>query len=83
VLTPDGRFAYVLNKQSANVSAYRIDSRTGALTRVAGSPFAAPKIVRACNEQAYFYVSPGGMPLLMQFTIRHGVVVGILEERGG
>jgi DNA-binding beta-propeller fold protein YncE len=42
-----------------------------------------PKVISACNEQAYFYVTPGGMPLLLQFTIRDGVVVGIFEERGG
>lgn len=43
-----------------------------------------PKIVNACNEQAYFYVTPGGgMPLLLQFTIRNGIVIGISEERGG
>lgn len=34
-------FAYVSNKFSNNVSAYRIDANTGALTAVAGSPFAA------------------------------------------
>jgi 6-phosphogluconolactonase (cycloisomerase 2 family) len=43
-----------------------------------------PKIVDACNEQAYFYITPGeGMPLLLQFTIRNGIVTGIAEERGG
>jgi hypothetical protein len=35
------RFAYVPNIFSNNVSAYTIDATTGALTAVAGSPFAA------------------------------------------
>jgi 6-phosphogluconolactonase (cycloisomerase 2 family) len=43
---PSGRFAYVSNecdscRKRANVSAYTIDSSTGALHAVAGSPFAA------------------------------------------
>ncbi len=43
---PSGRFAYVANedastKLGANVSAYTINSSTGALSAVAGSPFAA------------------------------------------
>ncbi len=36
-----GRFAYVANYDSHTVSAYTIDSITGALTAVAGSPFPA------------------------------------------
>ena len=34
-------FAYVANSVSNNVSAYSIDTATGALTAIAGSPFAA------------------------------------------
>jgi len=37
--TPDGRFAYVINKRSVNVSAYEIES-AGILKSVQGSPFA-------------------------------------------
>ncbi|MBV8372444.1 MAG: beta-propeller fold lactonase family protein [Candidatus Eremiobacteraeota bacterium] len=39
-VTPNGRFAYVVNKDSSSVSAYRIDATTGALTASLGSPFA-------------------------------------------
>src|SRR6266849_4011020 len=35
------KFAYVANESSANVSAYTINSTTGALSPVTGSPFAA------------------------------------------
>ncbi len=35
------KFAYVANRNSANVSAYTINATTGALAPVAGSPFAA------------------------------------------
>ena len=41
VVDPMGRFVYVANADSNNVSAYTINASTGALTPVAGSPFGA------------------------------------------
>jgi len=41
VIDPAGTFAYVANENSDNVSVYAINSTTGALTQVGGSPFAA------------------------------------------
>ncbi len=41
-IDPNGKFAYVDNYASANVSAYTINATSGALTPVAGSPFGAP-----------------------------------------
>jgi hypothetical protein len=38
---PSGKFAYVANDGSNNVSAYTIDSTTGALTQLSNSPFPA------------------------------------------
>src|SRR6266571_4996489 len=38
---PSGKFAYVANDESNNVSAFTINAVTGTLTAVAGSPFAA------------------------------------------
>jgi hypothetical protein len=38
---PSGKFAYVTNVNDNNVSGYTIDPSTGALTAIAGSPFAA------------------------------------------
>ena len=38
---PTGKFAYVANYGSNNVSAYTIDATSGALKKVKGSPFAA------------------------------------------
>jgi 6-phosphogluconolactonase len=35
-----GKFAYIANVNSNNVSGFSIDSATGALTSIAGSPFA-------------------------------------------
>ena len=42
-IDPKGKFAYVVNSSSNNVSAYSINATTGALTPVKGSPFRAGK----------------------------------------
>ena len=42
-----GHFVYVANYTSNNVSVYSIDAASGALTRVAGSPFPAGANPRA------------------------------------
>jgi 6-phosphogluconolactonase (cycloisomerase 2 family) len=36
---PAGKFIYVSNQKSTNVSGYSYDSATGALTAITGSPF--------------------------------------------
>ena len=51
---PTGRFAYVANRQSADVSAYVIDAGTGALSEIAGSPFA--------GGIGYASIRPAGLP---------------------
>ena len=40
---PSGKFAFVVNSGDKSVSAYAINATTGALTAVAGSPFATGK----------------------------------------
>jgi 6-phosphogluconolactonase len=42
-LTADGKFAYVTNG-AASISAFSVNSSTGALTAVAGSPFPVPSV---------------------------------------
>jgi 6-phosphogluconolactonase (cycloisomerase 2 family) len=42
-LTADGKFAYVLNG-AASISAFSVNSSSGALTPVAGSPFGVPTV---------------------------------------
>ena len=61
---PSGKFAYVTNFGSAiasgNVSAYTIDASTGALSEVAGSPFAAgtqPVSVAVAPSGRFAYVA--------------------------
>jgi DNA-binding beta-propeller fold protein YncE len=42
-IDPTGKFAYVTNQYTANISAFSINAATGALTEIAGSPFGAGK----------------------------------------
>ena len=59
-VAPDGKFAYVPNIDTANVSAYAIDATSGALTPVKGSPFAAgsyPCCVAVAPNGKFAYVS--------------------------
>ena len=54
VIDPKGKFAYVPNHGSNDVSAYATDATSGALKPVTGSPFAA-------GSQPYFgAVDPNG-----------------------
>src|SRR5258707_301938 len=41
IVDREGRFAYATNHDSNNISGYVIDSSTGALTEMTGSPLAA------------------------------------------
>jgi 6-phosphogluconolactonase len=56
-----GRYAYVANESSNSISAYAINASTGALTDIAGSPFAAtgtgPVAVTVDPNGTYLYVA--------------------------
>lgn len=41
VISPNGKYVYVSNNTDNTISVYSIDSSTGLLTQIAGSPFAA------------------------------------------
>ncbi|HEV1995287.1 MAG TPA: beta-propeller fold lactonase family protein [Candidatus Acidoferrum sp.] len=59
-LHPSGKFLYVANFNSANISAYNIDPTTGALTAMMGSPFAAvnaPQALAIDSSGNFLYVS--------------------------
>jgi 6-phosphogluconolactonase len=47
VINPQGTLAFVANENSADISVYAINTTTGALTQVAGSPFAAGDVPRS------------------------------------
>ena len=60
---PSGKFVYVTNDGSDNVSAYRINAATGALTAVTGSPFVAglrPRALALDPTGKFAYVANNG-----------------------
>jgi 6-phosphogluconolactonase len=60
---PTPKFAYLANEQGGNVSAYTIDSSTGALRAVRGSPFATgpnPASVTVDPSGRFAYVANAG-----------------------
>ena len=69
---PTGKFVFVTNSGSNNVSAYTLDSTTGALTAVSGSPFAAgtgPVAVSVEPAARYAYVANKTAGSLSVFTL--------------
>jgi 6-phosphogluconolactonase len=69
---PLGKFAYVTNLDSDNVSAYSIDAATGELTAVAGSPFgtgAWPRKSAVDPPGKFLYVACGDAASVSAYTI--------------
>jgi 6-phosphogluconolactonase (cycloisomerase 2 family) len=73
---PTGKFLYVPNQASNDISAYAIDANTGALTGVPGSPFTAapsPTIASVDPLGKFLYVSSRGSasspPALSAYSI--------------
>ena len=59
IVDPTGKFVYVANYVSSNISGYAINSTTGALTDISGSPFSAgsePKSVTVDPTGKFVYV---------------------------
>jgi 6-phosphogluconolactonase len=74
---PSGKFAYVGNSSSFyfsdNVSAFSINARTGALTAIAGSPFAAggmnPHSIKVDPSGKFAYMANAGSNNVSAFSI--------------
>ena len=68
-----GQFAYVANETDATISAFVIDSSTGALGQISGSPFAtggtAPVAVVVDPNGLYLYAVENGSNEVAVFTI--------------
>jgi len=57
---PSGRFVYVADGDSSDVSAYAVNSNAGTLSPLAGSPFAAgagPRSIKADPSGKFVYVA--------------------------
>jgi 6-phosphogluconolactonase len=78
------RFAYVANRGSNNVSAYSVDATTGALTAIAGSPFAAGKLpvaIAVDSTGSYAYIANQTDATISAFLIDRST--GALTEARG
>jgi 6-phosphogluconolactonase (cycloisomerase 2 family) len=74
VVSPIPNFAYTSNENSNNISAYALESGTGVLTPVTGSPFAGPTGPRDSVVELFgkfLYVSNGGTNGVSGFSIDH------------
>jgi Lactonase, 7-bladed beta-propeller len=83
-IDPSGKFAYVANQVSNNVSAYMIDASSGALTPIAGSPFAAgqsPISIAVDLSGKFAYVTNHGANNLSAYSINP--VTGALTPIAG
>jgi len=73
-----GAFLYVGNSGSGSISAFSIDSGTGALTEVAGSPFPigmTPINMKVSPSGSTLYVTGGGFPCIIEaFNLNQGVL---------
>ena len=72
-IDPTGRFVYVANRNSHDVSAYAINPRTGALTAVPGQPFSVggntPNSVTVDRTGRFAYTANQGDNTISVFTI--------------
>lgn len=59
-IDPAGKFLYVTNTNDGTVSAFTIDSTTGNLTAVAGSPFTSGPAIVTPDEPSAAAVDPSG-----------------------
>jgi 6-phosphogluconolactonase len=69
---PSGKFAYVGNYSSNSISAFTINTNTGALTAISGSPFAAgasPQSVTVDSSGKFAYVANFNSNDVSAFTI--------------
>lgn len=81
---PGGKFLYVANKGSGNISAFKISNTTGVLTAVSGSPFAAgtsPAALRVDPSGKFLYVANSGSDSVSAYTIN--TASGALTEISG
>ena len=77
VSTGSGKFGYVTNGGSNNISAYSINATTGAMTPVAGSPFAAG------TGPSAIAISPSGKFLAVGNLNSHNVSVYAIDSGSG
>jgi 6-phosphogluconolactonase len=78
-MDPAGGFLYVANVESNNISVFSIDSGSGALTPVTGSPFSiglSPMNMQLTPSGSFLYVSAASTPLglIAGFSVNAGTL---------
>jgi 6-phosphogluconolactonase len=84
-VTPSGSFVFVANAGQNTVSGFAVNSSTGALTNVPGSPFVAgtaPSGVTVTPNGQYLYVANEGSNNISAFTICASAVPGCTAADG-
>ena len=69
---PSAKFVYLANQGSSNISAFQVDSSSGALAPVPGSPFAAGASMYAVTVHPsgrYLYAGSEGVSLIYAYSI--------------
>lgn len=77
IMDPSGNYLYVMNSASENISVFSVDSKTGTLTQIEGSPFAiglSPLNMQLTPSGKYLFVSASSIPngLIEGFTVTSG-----------
>jgi len=80
--SPDGKYLYVVNQNATGgtVSGYSIDSTTGALTALTGSPFATgsnPYWIAFTPDGKFAYVSNAGDNTISAYSVAAGVLTAL------
>lgn len=96
LMDPSGNYLYVMNATSDNISVFSIDSKSGVLTQIAGSPFSVggltPLNMQLTPSGNFLYVSvAGGQPQttngsILGFSVNAGALQSLsppLTPAGG
>jgi 6-phosphogluconolactonase (cycloisomerase 2 family) len=85
-VTPDGKFLYTANQFTNTVSAFSIDSATGALTQVGTSPFAvgkSPSGLAISPNGNFLYVANSGSNDVSVFSVCDNATPNCVNPDGG
>lgn len=85
-LDPTGRFLYVANQQSQDVTGFSVDASTGALTELPGSPFRignSPEAIGIDPTGRFLYVSAIGTQGQSTYVFMIDASTGVLSAGPG
>jgi 6-phosphogluconolactonase len=83
VIDPSGKYLLVTNSIANNISVFSIDSASGALAEVAGSPFFAnstPTEILVTHNGSFVYVTNPGIGMVTAFSFSNGVLTQLPDS---